>query len=739
MDTFKKFIKKDLVQWIGLSLIIAMVVEILNQRSFIKMIVFIFTRPLIFLLGLLITMVIIGIGFMFKKRIFSVSLMAVLILSMAISGFVVLSMRVTPFAFGDFLAIEDGIGVVNKYMPGFGVPLIIIVIVAIIVGLVFLAIKSKKVEPTLPLYKRIIAEVIILFCTLLLNQALHMTGTIESKFRSLPLAYKQYGFTICFTYSIFDNGLSRPGKYDEATMDKMLTSLLERLQKQGYDVDKYLPKPSKPPVVTEPALPTLPPTVSLPVTNTPVPTVAIPTPEPTIEPDKGGTKDKPNIIFVQLESFFDLSMVEGLEFSQDPLPNLHQMMVKYTNGKLNVPVVGAGTCNTGFEVITGFCIDWFGAGEYPYKTILQNSTCESMCYDAKPYGYATHAIHNNTSGFYDRDIVFPKLGFDTFTAIEHMENLVYTETDWAKDSVLIPNIMDALSSTAGPDLVYNISVQGHGSYPTEDILQDKHLSVTGTGRTDTDNQYTYYANQIYEMDLFIKDLTDELEKSGEKSIVVFFGDHLPNLGIDESSMGDSSLYQTPFLIWDNIGLGREEIDLEAFQLYSYVYKKLGMREGLINLTHQAFFNELIEAGGCTMPEVIETDSVYYEYYEMNLHLYEWDLLGNRATYHLWGGSNPYVETDMKFGINEVVVNGVGYNDDVLYVYGDHFTERSVIFINGEAVETEYVSSKLIKTKVVKPENGMELFVAQYRRSDKKILSQSLTKTMNLIVSILLQN
>ncbi len=738
MDTFKKFVKKDMVQWVGLSLIIAMVVEILNQRSFIKMLAFIFTRPLIFLLSLLITMVVIGIGFMFKKRVFSVSLMAVLILSMAVSGFVVLSMRVTPFAFGDFMAIEDGIGVVNKYMPGFGIPLIIIVIVAVLVGLVLLAIKTKKVEPTMPLYQRIIAEVVILFCTLLLNQALHMTGTIESKFRSLPLAYKQYGFTICFTYSVFDNGLSKPDKYDEATMDKMLASLLERLQKQGYDVDKYLPKPSKPPVNTDIPYPTLPTMVTPGVTQTPIPTVFTPTPEPTKEPDKGGSIERPNIIFVQLESFFDLSRVEGLEFSQDPLPNLHSMMQKYTHGDLNVPVVGAGTCNTGFEVITGFCIDEFGAGEYPYKTILQNSTCESMCYDAKPYGYATHAIHNNTSGFYDRDIVFPKLGFDTFTAIEHMENVTYTETGWAKDSILIPNILDALGSTEGPDLVYNISVQGHGSYPSADILQNKHLSVTGTGRTDTDNQYTYYANQIYEMDQFIRDLTEELTLSGEKCVVVFFGDHLPNLGIDESDMEDSSLYQTPFLIWDNIGLDKQELDLEAFQLYSYLYKRLGMHEGLVNLTHQAFFNELMEAGGCTLPEVMEKDSIYKEYYDQ-LHLYEYNLLGSRTKYELWGGSNPYVETDMTFGVNEVTISGVNFSDEVLYLYGEHFTERSVIFINDSPVETEYVSSKLIKTREVKPENGMEVFVAQYRKSDKKILSQSVTKTMNLIINILLQN
>lgn len=55
----------------------------------------------------------------------------------------------------------------------------------------------------------------------------------------------------------------------------------------------------------------------------------------------------------------------------------------------------------------------FGTGEYPYKTILQETPCESIAYDLKELGLASHVIHNNTATFYDRNIVFPKLGFDS--------------------------------------------------------------------------------------------------------------------------------------------------------------------------------------------------------------------------------------------------------------------------------------------------------------------------------------
>ena len=90
-------------------------------------------------------------------------------------------------------------------------------------------------------------------------------------------------------------------------------------------------------------------------------------------------------------------------------------------------------------------LEYFGVGEYPYKTILQNSTSESMCYNLDLLGYTSHAIHNNTAVFYDRNKVFANLGFDTFTSIEYMTNVEFTPSGWAKDNVLISCINDALN------------------------------------------------------------------------------------------------------------------------------------------------------------------------------------------------------------------------------------------------------------------------------------------------------
>ena len=86
-------------------------------------------------------------------------------------------------------------------------------------------------------------------------------------------------------------------------------------------------------------------------------------------------------------------------------------------------------------------------GEYPYKEILRTTTCESTPYDLKQLGYSSHAIHNHRGAFYGRNKVFSNMGFDTFTSLEYMNNVMKTPKNWAKDALLTEQIVDALDST----------------------------------------------------------------------------------------------------------------------------------------------------------------------------------------------------------------------------------------------------------------------------------------------------
>ncbi len=104
---------------------------------------------------------------------------------------------------------------------------------------------------------------------------------------------------------------------------------------------------------------------------------------------------------------------------------------------------------------------------------------------------------------------------------------------------------------------------------------------------------------------------------------------------------------------------------------------------------------------------------------------EYDILyGSREVY---GGESPYQSTNLKMGIDDIVVDHVVYNDSNVLVYGENFTPYSRICIDGKAVETTFVWPELIIAKGV-PEKKMKdsaLSVWQIGR-DKVPLGESKT-------------
>ena len=97
--------------------------------------------------------------------------------------------------------------------------------------------------------------------------------------------------------------------------------------------------------------------------------------------------------------------------------------------------------------MTGLSVRFFGPGEYPFKSVLKEKAAESIAFDLKSMGYGTHAIHNHRALFYNRNQVFDNIGYDTFTSLEYMSDVPKTPKNWAKDSILPSQIMDAMEST----------------------------------------------------------------------------------------------------------------------------------------------------------------------------------------------------------------------------------------------------------------------------------------------------
>jgi hypothetical protein len=388
-------------------------------------------------------------------------------------------------------------------------------------------------------------------------------------------------------------------------------------------------------------------------------------------------------VFVQLESFVDVNYLKDIKFSENPLPTFTALKSKYTSGLLTVPSIGAGTANTEFEGLTGMRVTDFGAGEYPYKSILLKSTCESMAYIYKDYGYYTHAIHNNTGSFYDRNLVFPNLGIDRYNSVEYMDNVEYNHVGWAKDKVLVSAIMNALELTEQKDYIHAISVQGHGRYPSEKIDETQKIYITEESLALYEqlygdeysyvNEMEYFVNQLYEMDLFIAELVETLEQYNEKVVVVFYGDHYPSLNIENSDLDGCNVYQTEYVMWSNYDVKEDDKDLTSYQLGAYVSYQLGVNKGIVNRIHQKNFKKPFEE--------------YSDY----LVAVEYDMLyGEDYVNH---GKELYDPVDMKMGLYDMTISEVIYDAEngMITVLGANFHENSMIFVNGKHKDTELIS------------------------------------------------
>ncbi len=628
--------KSNLKFWLFLGLFLELFIAILGRGSLISTLVYIVSSPLIFLFNLAIVLAVLSLAFLTKRRGFAFVFISIIWLAIGITNGVLLTFRTTPFTAQDLRLIKDALSVANDYLGVLGIILIIAGVVLAVLLVVIAFIKAPVFTEKIPRFKTlgfIIAEFGII---LIFNELGTFTGFLPTTYGNIADAYDEYGVVYCFANTLLNTGIKEPDDYDETLVD-----------------DEVIDEAIKTAV------------------------------EPTVEASSNDEVEEesslPNIIVVQLESFFDVTEMDGIQFTTDPIPFFHSLCEDYTSGYLSMPSVGAGTANSEFEVITGMDIDYFGLGEYPYKTILQNSTCESIAYNLEESGYVSYAIHNNDGSFYDRNIVYPKLGFSCFVPMEYMYDLTYTETGWAEDKCLTTYIEKIISDEDDSAFIYTVSVQGHGSYPDEEIIENPLVDILSMpeGKEDMYEQYLYYVNQLYEMDMFLDELVEALENSGEECVLVLFGDHLPSLDITEEELLSGDLYLTKYVVWDNIGLEEVDEDLQAYQLMASVCDKIDIHNGILCSYHQMYLNGEIEE----------------EEYLEKLESLEYDMLyGDQLVYD---GENPYEEKDMTFGVYEISISEITYKNGYLYVAGENFNEYSTVIVDEKQLDTIYISSHLL--------------------------------------------
>lgn len=593
-------------------------IEAISRHSLWKAVDFMKERPLVFLYNAFLIFTTTLIVYLFRRRVFWRTILFIFWMGLGIINGVLLSNRVTPFTGPDLHLITDAFQIADRYLSPFFFVVVVIVAVLAVIGLIILFFKGPRYQGKMR-YKLNIPLIAVGIAAFAGTTKLALEKRVLSNyFGNIAFAYEDYGYPYCLATTVFNTGIGLPRDYSEEAVENIVKS------------EESLPETGE---------------------------------------------KRPNILFLQLESFFDPELVEYLNISEDPIPNFRKLMQEYSSGYFKVPSVGAGTANTEFESITGMSMRYFGPGEYPYKNILKETTCESAAYVLKSLGYGTHAIHNNEANFYGRKNVFANLGFDSFTSEEYMSEQDDTNpNDWVRDHNLTKYILQAMESTEGPDYVYTISVQGHGDYPEEPVLENPKITVSGASSQAENYKWEYYCNQIYEMDQFIKELTDELSKLDEDVVLVMYGDHLPTMGLTVTDVKNKYLFQTEYVIWDNMGLEKQDKNLAAYQMAAEVMDRVGIHEGNVFRFHQARRNT--------------------KNYQVDLEMLQYDILYGEK--YVYGGKNPFERVKMHLGVEDAQLDSIEkISDGQYYIKGKNLTQSAFLEVNGELVAANFVDENTL--------------------------------------------
>ena len=322
--SFKEQSTRSFLKFLLAPLIINFIIELCSRRSLSDTFSYIFGSPLVFLYNCLIILSTLSIVLLFKRRLFFFTFISTIWIGFGITNGIILSNRVTPFTATDLTLADLGLGIVSKYLSPTVTNLIAGFLIAVFLGIVFLFFKGPKYKGKLN-YKKNILIVTSVWAFLFLSTKVALGfNVIASYFGNIAFAYEDYGFPYCFSNTLLNTGIDKPEGYSAEKIASISDLIASNSTNNKLGSNNILLASTEGGLNHE--------------TNT----------------------DKPNIVMVQLESFFDPTLVKYLQFSEDPVPNFRSLMENYSSGYLTVPSVGAGTANTEFEVISGMSLQFFG-------------------------------------------------------------------------------------------------------------------------------------------------------------------------------------------------------------------------------------------------------------------------------------------------------------------------------------------------------------------------------------------
>lgn len=311
--------------------------------------------------------------------------------------------------------------------------------------------------------------------------------------------------------------------------------------------------------------------------------------DPAAKDDTQKDEELPNIIVMMNESFSDLSVLGDFETNEDYMPFIHSLEQGAENtvtGMLNVSVYGGNTANTEFEFLTGNTMAFLPQGSIPYQQYI-NGDLKALPDYLKTLGYQTIATHPYNAGGWERDTVYPMLGFNESVFKDEYVNPQYVR-QYISDESCVDKIIEFYENkeTDKPLFVFNVTMQNHGGY------QDQYGNFTPdiSVKDSTNFSLQQYLSLVKLSDSALESLISYFKDADEKTVIVFFGDHQPSDAVASTVLAKNGMswnhlteeqqklrYQVPYVVWANYDIDEETgADTSANYLAAEVLERAGV-------------------------------------------------------------------------------------------------------------------------------------------------------------------
>lgn len=311
---------------------------------------------------------------------------------------------------------------------------------------------------------------------------------------------------------------------------------------------------------------------------------------------KGNEKKAQNIIVIMNESFSDLRVINDQIISDEYMPFIDSLTDNVIKGNLYVSVFGGGTCNTEFEVLTGVSTRYTPPN--PYVTSI-NMDMDSLCREFAEQGFQSFAFHPYIIENWNRNRVYPHLGFEQILSQVDMENPQYIRWCVGDRSNYEKVIEQYEINSSEPFFMFNVTMQNHGGYGEKYDNFGSTVDLSAQGEfpeTET------YLSLVKESDAAFEELVNYFQNVEEPTLICFFGDHQSSIedafyeDLYGKALGELNAeevlkrYITPFVIWSNYDMESREIDkISANYLGSLIMKTAGYDlNGYDAFTYQLF-------------------------------------------------------------------------------------------------------------------------------------------------------